>query len=190
MFEFCDIGNEPCTRLMEPPVVPGASVTSLKSLLCDADWDKVRRFVYTRAGRSCQLCGGIGDTWPVAAEPYWEFDQSAEALKGYGRQWLVDVIALCPACLQARGDIRAYIRGMTQRCPETAVEILAKSREINYEQASDLIEDAALKSVRLGSIPWAVDLSWLVDTCGFDKHPTLADRSVFVLIDGVVVGGL
>src|SRR5437868_2741641 len=40
--------------------------SNVRSNVTEAQWDYLRRVVYKRAGWICEICGGHGDTYPVA----------------------------------------------------------------------------------------------------------------------------
>ena len=189
VFDVFEIGSERPTAVLEIPLCPDGASLSLKNALCSEDWDVVRKFVYTRAGRSCQVCGDIGPEWPVAAEPLWVFDTSSVARSSYGRQRLVDVVALCPDCLSARNDAKAYVRGADDVCREETLSKFSSSHKLSFDNVFDMLEKARVQSVRMVDFSWALELSWLVTSGVFDVAPQL-DLSVVTVIDGVIVGGL
>jgi hypothetical protein len=97
------------------------------------DWDRIRREVYERAGKRCEVCSGRGSRHPVECHEVWEYDETAHV------QRLVRMIALCPAChevkhiglagLKGRGEQAALISprstaGLRRRAPSTSTRPL------------------------------------------------------------------
>lgn len=189
-FVTCEIGDEPASARLRAPVVPPGAVLSLRRLLGQDAWDAVRRRAYAVAGRSCRVCHGTGEAWPVAASPEWEFDLSTEAETGYGTQRLVDVVALCPGCLEARNDLLSYALGFCDAPSRSAVARLVGLYGLGEEEVAEAVEAAAIESAKLCDVPWVLDLSWLAEAGPFESVPELEDRTARVLVDGVVMGGL
>ena len=65
---------------------------SVRSLLTQGSWDRIRQVVYKRANNSCEICGSIGLRYPVACHEIWDYDNNSYI------QCLKDFIALCPSC--------------------------------------------------------------------------------------------
>lgn len=63
--------------------------------LSTEDWNKIRKFVYSRAGYRCEICGAVKDSaskrW-IEAHERWQFDDDLHIQK------LVRLIALCSDC--------------------------------------------------------------------------------------------
>ena len=78
---------------------------NLYQLLQGKRWDTVKKETYRRAGNRCEICGGVGTRVAVQAHEVWEYDEAA------GTQRLVRMIALCPACHDAKHFGRAQAGG-------------------------------------------------------------------------------
>ena len=65
---------------------------NLRSKLTTKGWDIVRRTAYKEYDYKCAVCGGVGKKHPVEAHELWIYDDCA------GKQYLSEVIAVCPAC--------------------------------------------------------------------------------------------
>src|SRR3972149_12027864 len=78
-------------------LVPGTTwFSNLRSILPKEDWDALRRPAYRLAGYRCEICGGRGDRYPVAAHEVWKYDVRKHI------QRLIRLIALCPACHEVK----------------------------------------------------------------------------------------
>jgi len=82
-----------------PDLIPKTSwFNNLRSVLSQAEWDVVRKAAYRKAGYRCEICGGVGDDWPVECHEVWEFDDNQWYSYDEGIQYLRGVQALCPMC--------------------------------------------------------------------------------------------
>jgi hypothetical protein len=91
----------PRTLLTVEMVPRTAWFTNLRSALSKEDWDRLRRLVYERAGNRCEICGGRGGAHPVECHEVWEYDDRERV------QRLAGLVALCPACHEAKHMGRA-----------------------------------------------------------------------------------
>lgn len=133
-------------------MIPSTSFfQNLRTHLPKADWDRIRRWAYKRAGYVCEICGGRGPKWPVECHELWEYDSAT------GLQKLTGLIALCPAChgvqhmgfsqLQGRGaEAEAHLRKVNGWTEEQTQEHLKEAWKI-WEQRSQR--------------KWELDLSYL-----------------------------
>jgi 5-methylcytosine-specific restriction endonuclease McrA len=64
---------------------------NVRTMMKKEHWDILRKHVYRRAAYVCQVCGGVGDKWPVECHEIWDWSHA-------GVQRLVGLIALCPDC--------------------------------------------------------------------------------------------
>jgi len=149
------IGSPP-KRLLEVELVP-ATVwgANLRSILKPAEWDRLRKAVYERAGHRCEICGGKGRKHPVEAHEKWEYDDTAHVQK------LVGIEALCPDChgvkhigrLSMTGEA-AFTRGLRH---------LAKVNGWPLKEAREYVSVAFLDWQTRSEHPWTLDISWLRD---------------------------
>ena len=87
-------------------LVPRTSwYSNVRSNVSEAEWDRLRRPVYHRAGSRCEICGGRGQKHPVECHEVWLYDDAA------GIQRLVDLIALCPSCHGVKHLGRSHVKG-------------------------------------------------------------------------------
>lgn len=66
--------------------------TNVRSSVTKEQWDFIRKQVYSAAYDTCEICGGIGDKWPVECHEVWNYDDANHIQK------LLRMIALCPKC--------------------------------------------------------------------------------------------
>jgi len=78
-------------------------------------WDKLRKLVYSRAGRVCEICGGGPE---VQCHEVWEFDLEKKV------QRLKYLMCLCKACHTAKHFGRSYLTG-------TGIESIKHLMKIN-----------------------------------------------------------
>lgn len=186
-----DIGDAGVSEKFSWPVSPASAEVSLKRMLSDAEWIGVRRWTYRTSGRSCQVCGGVGPSWPVVADAVWEFDASA-AVAGRGVQRLLKTVALCPKCFFDRRSVRGFITGgeLTEEVLNVLVERAQHLSPRGLEFLEDEVSDAMASCARLEEVDWAVDLRWLVEAGVLSSLPVPQDSHAAYLVDGVIMGGL
>lgn len=138
--------------LLTVELVPSTSwFSNLRSELSKEDWDRLRRLVYERAGRRCEICGQRGQQHPVECHEVWEYDDKRRV------QRLAGLVALCPACHEAKhmGYASSVGRGPQARSHLARVngwdmESVELYLEVQFEQWS-----------RRSQHDWKLDLSWL-----------------------------
>lgn len=82
-------------------LVPASSWgQNLRSIIPQEEWDRLRKDCYQRYWYRCAICGGKGEKWPVECHEKWEYE--LDKGKGKGKQTLIDLVALCPACHQVK----------------------------------------------------------------------------------------
>ena len=133
-------------------LVPRSSwYSNVRSHVSEADWDRLRKAAYERAGRRCEVCGGRGATHPVECHELWEYDDAA------GVQKLLGLIALCPACHSVKHLGRSHIVGRG----DDAIGQLMSVNGWTWEHAEAYI-DVVLRIWKLRSrASWRLDVSWL-----------------------------
>jgi hypothetical protein len=125
--------------------------SNLRSELSADEWDRLRRPVLERAGRRCEVCGQRGTAHPVECHEEWEYDDERLV------QRLVGLVALCPACHEAKhmgyassagrgGQARAHLA----RVNGWSMDDVELYLEMQFEQWS-----------RRSQHEWSLDLSWL-----------------------------
>ncbi|MEO8286113.1 MAG: HNH endonuclease signature motif containing protein [Chloroflexota bacterium] len=155
----------PRTRLTVELVPSSCWFSNLRSELSKEDWDRLRHSVYERAGNRCDICGQRGTQHPVECHEVWEYDDKQHV------QHLAGLIALCPACHEAKhmghassvgraGQARAHLA----RVNGWSMDSVELYLEAQFEQWS-----------RRSQYEWSLDLSWL-QQFGLDITPTRGDR--------------
>lgn len=66
--------------------------SNVRSAVSPAQWDFIRKQVYSAAYDTCEICGGVGDKHPVECHEVWNYDDENHIQK------LERMIALCPDC--------------------------------------------------------------------------------------------
>jgi len=100
---LCLIYRRLCNQAGDPPaklsieLIPSPNWgANLRKLLTRSAWDKLRFFVYERAGGVCEVCGDKGTNQgrrhDLEAHEIWEYNDNALI------QRLAGVVALCPRC--------------------------------------------------------------------------------------------
>ncbi len=139
--------------------------SNLRSELSKEEWDRLRRPIFERAGRRCEVCGGRGTQHPVECHEVWEYDDEDHA------QHLAGLVALCPACHEAKhmgyassvgraGQARAHLA----RVNSWSMDDVEMYLETQFEQWS-----------RRSQHEWSLDLSWL-RPFGIDINPKRGEK--------------
>ncbi len=86
----------PSGRLTVELVPKTSWCSSIRALVGDTTWDRIRRQVWRRADYRCEVCGGGGPEHPVECHEVWRYDDRTRV------QTLVEMTALCPDCYQVK----------------------------------------------------------------------------------------
>jgi 5-methylcytosine-specific restriction endonuclease McrA len=143
-------------------LVPSTSwFSNLRSELSKDDWDRLRRPVFERAGGRCEVCGGRGAQHPVECHEVWEYDDRQHV------QRLVGLVALCPACHEAKhmGYASSMGRGAQARTH------LARVNSWSMDDVELYLETQFEQWSRRSQHEWSLDLSWLRQF-GMDVSPS------------------
>ena len=139
-------------------LVPGSSwFNNVRSAVSRAQWDLIRKKVYSEAYDTCQICGGVGSRHPVECHEIWNYDDTKNVQK------LIGMIALCPACHQVKHFGFARIQGKE----EIALKHLMKVNKITKSQATKYLTKVMQQWLERSQKSWTVDLSHL-KTYGID----------------------
>jgi hypothetical protein len=114
-----------------------------------ADWDRLRRMVYRRAGLRCEACGARR----VQLEAHERFAYDARA----GVQRLVRLICLCSACHGVTHFGHTRLRG--DAAAQAAINHLQTVTGMDAGETERHIRDAFDLWTRRSQSPWRVDLA-------------------------------
>jgi len=106
--------------------------TNLRSELSKDKWDELRRITYKRANYICEICGGVGDKYPVECHEEWEYDDVNHIQK------LIKLIALCPKCHKVKHIELSKIRGEYDSC----LLHLMRVNNWNLSKAEEYIQES------------------------------------------------
>jgi len=125
--------------------------SNVRDILSKAQWDAVRKQVYSAAYDLCQICGGVGPKHPVEAHEIWSYDEAS------GIQKLEKILALCPACHQVKHIGLAQIQGKFEKAVLHFMKIneVARSAALAYISAQFKIWEERSK------LEWKLDITEL-----------------------------
>lgn len=139
-------------ELLTIELVPRTSwYKNVRSNLSKAEWDRLRKIIFSRAGQRCEVCGGRGTKWPVECHEIFVYDDERYVQK------LVKLMALCPACHEVKHIGLAGLRGKG----DSAKAHLAKVNNWSIEDAEAYIEGCFEQWHRRSCHQWKLDLSYL-----------------------------
>ena len=122
---------------------------SLYHILSPADWDKVRKDAYRRAGYKCRICGAKGR---LEAHEKWSYDEHNRLQK------LEDVLALCHNCHEVKHISRTQLVGRGAEAMEWFMKVNACS-QMEYHAVLGKANEEYLRRNRVEG--WTTDISWL-----------------------------
>lgn len=125
--------------------------TNVRSCVHFSDWDRLRRFIYDRAGSKCECCGFRGR---LDAHERWDFDNTTKVQK------LMRIIALCQACHEVTHMGLAQVKGRE----EVATQHLIGVTGMNRVDAVRHIRDAFDRWRERNRYEWDLDLSIITDS--------------------------
>jgi hypothetical protein len=137
--------------------------TNVRSAVAPADWDRLRHYVYQRAGRRCEVCGAAGR---LEAHERWAYDEAR------GIQTLRRLISLCNACHTATHF------GLAEKCGQRAAA-MAQLMHVNrwtQDQAEAHVDQAFATWERRNQQDWALDLRMLTQVGIAVRAPAAEDR--------------
>ena len=123
--------------------------SNLRSVLCQGDWDRVRRAAYARAGGRCVVCGARGR---LEAHEKWSYDDERRLQK------LEDVVALCGACHAVKHVSRSYLVGKGDTVEAQFKKVNGVSQSEYHEALGAANEEYKRSNAIEG---WTTDISWL-----------------------------
>lgn len=133
-------------------LVPASSwFNNVRAILTRAQWDVLRKQVYSEAWDTCQICGGVGPKHPVECHEIWNYDDKKLIQK------LEGMIALCPDCHMVKhiGLAQAQNKGAK------ALKHLMKINGFKKKEAEQYIKDAFVSWEERSHKEWTLDISYL-----------------------------
>lgn len=128
--------------------------TNVRSAVDGADWDRLRRMVYRRAGYRCEACGAAGDRERgIRMEAHERFTYDATT----GVQRLVRLICLCEWCHTATHMGFAGVRGVQ----DEAIAHLITVTGMSPSEAEGHVTEAFIRWERRSMLAWSVDVSMI-----------------------------
>jgi Domain of unknown function (DUF5710) len=128
--------------------------TNVRSGVAPADWDRVRRMVYRRAGDRCEACGRARDQAAgvrMEAHERWYFDDAR------GVQVLRRLICLCGSCHGTTHFGLANVQGRAAEALGHLIAVTGTSRELAEARVDEAFDVWQHRSART----WDLDLSIL-----------------------------
>lgn len=126
--------------------------SNLRSVLKPADWDKVRKDAYARAGGKCCVCGRKNTR--LEAHERWSYDEKKALQK------LEDVVALCHACHEVVHISRTQLMGRGMEAMEHFQKV-NKCSQMEFHAALQAANEEYLRRNRVEG--WVTDITWLKD---------------------------
>jgi len=130
-------------RLAIEPMPLSAAMASLAKLLPQAEWDRIRKSVYKRAGYRCQICGRDAR---LNCHELWYHNERT------GYQWLMGFEALCDHCHGVKHLIRARDRQTFDRLANHFMEV----NMVGYQEFLRHLQDARLRQQELNRREWHI----------------------------------
>jgi hypothetical protein len=118
-------------------------------------WHKIIADVSAKAGAKCEICGGVGDKWPVECHEIWNFEHTDDPNVLILR--LTGFIALCPLCHLCKHIGYAEVTGQYDK----AVTHLKKINNITDDDLKLIIKATYRAWSDLNKHDWKIDLSYL-----------------------------
>ena len=143
--------------------------TNVRTCVAPADWDRVRRMVYRRAGDRCEACGRRRDPDAgirMEAHERWGFDDARRV------QVLRRLICLCNDCHGATHFGLANVQGRSAQALAHLALVTGTSRELaeaHVDEAFSLWEQRSART-------WDLDLSILTAAGVALARPDSPDR--------------
>jgi hypothetical protein len=139
-------------ELLTIELVPKTSwYKNVRSNVPAAQWERLKKLTSSRARNVCEICGGLGEKWPVECHEVFAYDDERHI------QTLVKLVALCPSCHEVKHIGLAGIRGNRRR----ALAHLARVNGWSIEDANHYVEACFELWSRRSCHQWKLDLSYL-----------------------------
>jgi len=135
-------------RYLYVDLIPqGSFFKNLRSELTPSQWDIVRKKTYKKANYCCEICGQKGPRHPVEAHERFRYKE--------GKQILVGVQSLCPACHEATHIGLAEVKGRK----EEAFNQLMNVNSWTQKETEDHIDGAFNLWRKRSKQTWELDIS-------------------------------
>jgi hypothetical protein len=135
-------------------LVPSSAwYSNVRDIVTKAQWDIIRKQVYSAAYDVCQICGGIGPKHPVEAHEIWSYDENS------GIQKLEKILALCPSCHQVKHIGLAQLQGKFEK----AIKHFMKINEVTRSAALTYIESQFKIWEERSKLKWTLDVAELTN---------------------------
>lgn len=122
-----------------------------RTCIDSSDWDRLRNFIYARAGYMCECCQSKQN---LEAHERWHFNEELRIQK------LMRIIALCKQCHEVTHIGLAKVRGRF----DIALHHLMKVTKMTLEQANCHIDKAFAVWELRNQHEWSLDLSILTNS--------------------------
>lgn len=133
-------------------LVPSSSwFNNVRAVLTQAQWDVLRKQVYSEAWDMCQVCGGVDSKHPVECHEIWNYDDKNLIQK------LEGMIALCPNCHMVKHIGLAQIQNKGVK----ALKHLMKINGLKKKEAEQYIAEAFAVWEKRSRKSWTLDISYL-----------------------------
>ncbi len=133
-------------------LVPSSAwYSNVRDIVTKAQWDIIRKQVYSAAYDVCEICSGIGPKHPVEAHEIWSYNEAS------GIQKLEKILALCPACHQVKHIGLAQIQGKLEK----AIKHFMKINEVTRAAALTYIESQFKIWEERSKLKWTLDIAEL-----------------------------
>lgn len=128
---------------------------SLANLLEHHSWKMLRREVFQRAGRVCEICGQADG--PIECHELWKFDDEKRDGSGWHRQTLQKMMCLCHDCHEMFHPGLAQINGREKECADRRRAVNAWTKKDHDVATAQMMKKFDQRSQKR----WALDLSML-----------------------------
>lgn len=125
--------------------------SNVRSIISKSDWDMIRKSTYKKANYKCEICGGIGNKWPVECHELWYYDDENRV------QTLTGLIALCPDCHRVKHLGRTSVFGNV----DTSIDHFCNINNISNLDANRYIESVFEVWRERSKFSWKLNLDWL-----------------------------
>jgi len=137
-------------------LIPSSSFyNNVRSNVTKAQWDKIRKKSYEKAGHKCEVCKDKGTNQGfrhnVECHEIWEYNDKAK------KQTLTGMVSLCPRCHEVKHIGLAQIKGRF----DLAVEQLMKVNDISLQEAHEYINSSFEVWSKRSEHDWELDIAYL-----------------------------